>query len=203
MQRRSVLALPLTALVGAAASRVSAAATHPESPANPPDAQADTGIQSALPVAAVAAGADRQGRKHQIGVSATTYKVVTSDTRGDLFVIEQANQRRGGPPLHVHHGEDELFYVLDGEYLIQVGEKRFTLKTGDCILGPRGVPHAWAFAGTTAGRLLLSYAPAGKMEAFFNAWEQLGFAPGGYSKEKDAALLHSYGMERVGPPIQI
>ena len=77
------------------------------------------------------------------------------------------------------------------------------LKTGDCVLGPRGVPHAWAYAGSTTGRLLLSYAPAGKMEAILDAWEQLGFAPGGYSKEKDAALLRTYGMERVGPPIQL
>ncbi|MBB3473887.1 hypothetical protein [Sphingomonas sp. BK345] len=51
--------------------------------------------------------------------------------------------------------------------------------------------------------MLLSYAPAGKMEAFFNAWEQLGFTPGGYSQEKDAALLRSYGMERRGPPIAL
>jgi hypothetical protein len=49
----------------------------------------------------------------------------------------------------------------------------------------------------------LSYAAAGKMEAFFNVWERLGFTPGGYSKDKDAALLRSYGMERVGPPIQL
>lgn len=87
--------------------------------------------------------------------------------------------------------------------MVQVGDQRFSLKTGDCVLGPCGVPHAWAYAGSTNGRLLLSYAPAGKMEAFFNAWEQLGFTPGGYSKEKDAALLRSYGMERVGPPIQL
>jgi mannose-6-phosphate isomerase-like protein (cupin superfamily) len=194
MERRLVLGLPFAALIGTTALRASpgAASTTPDP------------ISAAPPSAApVAAGTDRQGRNRQIGVSATTYKVVTSDTKGDLFVIEQANQRRGGPPLHVHHGEDELFYVLEGDYIVQVGDKRFPLKTGDCILGPRGVPHAWAFVGSTVGRLLLSYAPAGKMEAFFNAWEQLGFAPGGYSKEKDAALLQSYGMQRVGPPIQL
>ena len=203
MERRSILALPLAALVGAAASRASPASTSSAAPTVPGDTSSDADFRPALPVAAVKSGSDREGREHLIGVSATTYKVVTSDTKGDLFVIEQANQRRGGPPLHVHKGEDELFYVLNGEYLVQVGNKRFSLKTGDCILGPRGVPHAWAFAGSTVGRLLLSYAPAGKMEAFFNAWEQLGFSPGGYSKEKDAALLRSYGMERVGPPIQL
>ncbi|MBB3348033.1 cupin domain-containing protein [Sphingomonas sp. BK069] len=91
---------------------------------------------------AVRAGSDHDGRPHRIGVSATTYKVVTRETGGALFVVEQAKQRRGGPPLHVHHGEDELFYVLAGDYVVQVGDQRFPLGTGDCILGPRGVPHA-------------------------------------------------------------
>lgn len=203
MDRRTVLELPFAALVAnVAASGAFGSSTASAGPLSA-EAGPDKGLSETLPVAAVSAGADRQGRGHQIGVSATTYKVVTNETKGDLFVIEQANHRRGGPPLHVHHGEDELFYALEGEYLIQVGDKQFPLKAGDCVLGPRGVPHAWAFVGSTVGRLLLSYAPAGKMEAFFNAWEQLGFSPGGYSKEKDAALLRSYGMERIGPPIQI
>jgi len=200
MERRSVLALPVAAFLADAGAHASGAATSAPSTTS---FQTDGAERKRLSIAVVSSGDDREGRKHQIGVSATTYKVVTSDTKGDLFVIEQANQRRGGPPLHVHQGEDELFYVLEGEYLVQVGEQRFPLKAGDCVLGPRGVPHAWAYAGSTTGRLLLSYAPAGKMEAFFNAWEQLGFTPGGYSKEKDAALLRSYGMERVGPPIAL
>lgn len=199
MNRRTLLELPLAALVGNAAADVTLGTTSASASPMPAEPMQD----KALPIAAVPAGRDRGGSTHQIGVSATTYKVVTSDTKGDLFVIEQANHRRGGPPLHVHHGEDEYFYALEGEYLVQVGDQRFPLAAGDCVLGPRGVPHAWAFVGATAGRLLLSYAPAGKMEAFFNAWEQLGFSPGGYSKEKDAALLRSYGMERMGPPIQI
>lgn len=203
MERRLVLTLPLAALIGSTALRASQGSTILSALAAPAGSAPTADVVARLPIAAVQAGSDREERTRQIGVSATSYKVVTSDTKGDMFVIEQANQRRGGPPLHVHQGEDELFYVLDGEYLVQVGDKRFPLKTGDCILGPRGIPHAWAFVGSTEGRLLLSYAPAGKMEAFFNAWEQLGFSPGGYSKEKDAALLRSYGMERVGPPIQL
>jgi|GEM_PF-308194 len=203
MDRRSILGLPFAALISNAALRASPAATAASATPDTSGPIPKASSPAALPIAAVAAGNDREGQRHQIGVSATTYKVVTSETKGDLFVIEQANQRRGGPPLHLHHGEDELFYALEGEYVVQVGDKKFPLKAGDCVLGPRGVPHSWAFVGTTAGRLLLSYAPAGKMEAFFNAWEQLGFSPGGYSKEKDAALLQSYGMERVGPPIQL
>jgi mannose-6-phosphate isomerase-like protein (cupin superfamily) len=203
MDRRTVLELPFAALAANAAAAGAFGSSSALASALSAEPVPQKQNSSTLPIAAVRAGTDRQGQRHQIGVSATTYKVVTSETKGDLFVIEQANQRRGGPPLHVHHGEDELFYVLEGEYLIQVGDKQFPLKAGDCVLGPRGVPHAWAYVGSSMGRLLLSYAPAGKMEAFFNAWEQLGFSPGGYSKEKDAALLRTYGMERLGPPIQI
>ena len=180
MKRRTLLTLPL----------IAAATSASAEPA-----------EGAPPIAPVPAGTDRKGRTRQIGVSATTYKVLTQETGGALFVIEQANTRRGGPPLHVHHGEDELFYVIEGEYVVQVGDRRFPLKAGDCVLGPRGVPHAWAFTGEGSGRLLLTYTPAGRMEPFFDAWEQLGFKPGGYSSASDVALLRQYGMERVGPPI--
>ncbi len=202
MERRSVLALPLAMLAGGTALHAASGDTSLPPRSDPVRATPDPVLIGALPVAVVRAGSDRAGQKRQTGVSATTYKVITNDTKGDLFVIEQANRRRGGPPLHVHHGEDELFYVLAGEYAVQVGETRYALKTGDCILGPRGVPHAWAFVGSTAGRLLLSFAPAGKMEAFFNAWEQNGFSPGGYFTEKDDGLMRSYGMERLGPPLK-
>jgi mannose-6-phosphate isomerase-like protein (cupin superfamily) len=71
-------------------------------------------------------------------------------------VLEQSNHKKGGPRQHVHHGEDELFYSLEGDYIVEIGSEMFRLQTGDCMLGPRGVPHAWAFAGESPGRLLLS-----------------------------------------------
>jgi quercetin dioxygenase-like cupin family protein len=95
----------------------------------------------------VPAGLDREGKKHAIGLSSTTYKVLTQDTGGALFVLEQSNQKKGGPPRHLHHDVDELFYSLEGEYIVEIGSARFHLKPGDCLLGPREIPHAWAFAG--------------------------------------------------------
>ncbi|HMF78610.1 MAG TPA: hypothetical protein VK604_23340 [Bryobacteraceae bacterium] len=56
----------------------------------------------------------------------------------------------------------------------------------------------------SAGRLLISFAPVGKIEAFFNARERAGIKPGAYaSTPNDAALLHAYGMELTGPPIVV
>jgi quercetin dioxygenase-like cupin family protein len=91
--------------------------------------------------------------------------------------------------------------VLEGEYIVEVDSKRFYLKQGDSMLGPRGVPHAWAFAGETTGRLLIAFAPANKMEAFFRAMEQQHRKAGEYTN--DAASYAAFGMQLLGPPIQI
>ncbi len=182
IQRRSFLQLALAAL-----------------PATVFAQAANTGSM-AKPVR-VPAGVDREERKHAIGVSSTTFKVLTKDTAGALFVLEQANQKKGGPPRHLHHDVDELFYSLEGEYIVEVGSERFHLKPGDCVLGPRETPHAWAFAGGSPGKLLISFAPAGKMEAFFNERDNRGIKPGAYTN--DASFMRAYGMELLGPPIVV
>ncbi len=158
-------------------------------------------ITSIVKPVPVAAGADREGKKRSIGVSSSTYKVLTQDTAGALFVLEQANGKKGGPSRHLHHGVDELFYALEGEYIVEVGSERFHLKPGDCVLGPREIPHAWAFAGGSPGRLLISFAPAGKMEAFFNERENRGIKPGSYTD--DAAFMREFGMELIGPGVVV
>lgn len=145
------------------------------------------------------AGGDRFGKTRPIPTGSSAFKVAAQDTGGALFVMENRNTRKGGPPLHLHHHEDELFYVIEGDYVVQVGSERHRLTAGDCILGPREVPHTWAFVGDTPGRLLLAFAPAGKMEAFFT--EQRDRRGGIYVA--DAAVLRAYGMELLGPPIPI
>lgn len=155
---------------------------------------------TASKAALVSRGEDRLGERHVLGVSTTAFKVLTQDTGGGLFIIEHASQRKGGPPRHLHHNEDEWFYVLEGEYIAEIGSDRFQLKAGDSILGPRQVPHAWAFVGDTPGKLLIAFAPANKMEQFFrdNAKRR---KDGEYLN--DAALYHAYGLELLGPPLSL
>ena len=187
IERRHMLSLALAALpVGALAQ------TTPTAP--PPNPM--PGL--------VPASADREGRSRAIGLSSTRYKVLTRDTGGALFVMEQTNHKRGGPPRHVHHNEDELFFVLEGEYDVEVGGKRVSLHVGDCMLGPRGIPHGWAYVGNSVGRLLISFAPAGKMEAFFAASEKLR-TPGRYAAGTAAgdALMRAFGMEHTGPALEV
>lgn len=112
-------------------------------------------IRTSTPVAKAALvphGEDRQGQHHSIGISSTDFKVTTEDSGGALFLFEHTNHKKGGPPRHLHHNEDEWFYAIEGDYLLEVGPERFHLRLGDSILAPREVPHAWAFLGDTSGK---------------------------------------------------
>jgi mannose-6-phosphate isomerase-like protein (cupin superfamily) len=68
-------------------------------------------------------------------------------------------------PIEAQKKEDfqaEWFYALEGEFSIEVGQERITLKPGDSLLAPRKVPHVWAYVGATRGRILIAFMPAGK-----------------------------------------
>jgi quercetin dioxygenase-like cupin family protein len=186
IERRHMLSLALAAIPAGALAQTLAPAPLP-------------------PPGLVPADADREGRgARSIGVSSTAYKVLTRDTGGAMFVMEQTNRKKGGPPRHLHHNEDELFFVLEGDYDVEVGGNRVSLHAGDCILGPRGIPHGWAYVGNSVGRLLISFAPAGKMEAFFAASEKLR-GPGKYAAGTSYgdALMHAFGMEHIGPSLSV
>ncbi len=155
-------------------------------------------------VARVPAGADRLGENHTIGVSSTSFKVLTQDRGGSLFLMEHTNQKKGGPPRHLHHNEDEWFYAVEGEYIVEVGSERFQLKSGDSILALREVPHAWAFVGDTAGKMLIAFAPANKMEAFFReSMKRHNSAYSNSAAANDKEFFRAYGMELLGPPLSV
>ena len=158
-------------------------------------------ISAPAKVVRVANGEDRLGEHHVIGVSSTAFKVLTDDSGGGLFVIEHASRKKGGPPRHLHHNENEWFYVLEGEYIVEIGSERFQLKPGDSILGPREVPHAWAFVGESPGKLLIAFAPAGKMESFFRD-NVKRFKDGEYNLN-DPEVYRAYGLELLGPSLSV
>jgi mannose-6-phosphate isomerase-like protein (cupin superfamily) len=113
--------------------------------------------------------------------------------------MEHSHTRKGGPPRHLHHNEDEWFYVVEGTYVVEIGTTMHTLHAGDSVLGPRGISHAFAFMGEGSGRLLITYAPAGRMEEYFaSRSKDLG---GRTAYVNDAAKMAAFGMELLGPPI--
>jgi mannose-6-phosphate isomerase-like protein (cupin superfamily) len=141
---------------------------------------------------------DRFGERHDLGIGGLTFKVVGQDCHGGLLAVELAHHTAGGPPRHVHHEQDEWFYVLEGQYLVEVGGELFRLESGDSAFGPRAVPHTWAFAGGQQGRMMFVVTPAGQLEAFLRELSRMGaMAP------QDPAFWPPYGMELVGPPLDL
>lgn len=145
----------------------------------------------------VAAGADRFGEQRGLGISTIAFKVTTPNP-SDLFILENTFLAKGGPARHLHYDQEEWFYVLEGEFLFEVGADHFQLHPGDSLMAPRQVPHVWAFVGEAHGRILVAFLPAGKMEAFFREVTRANAMP-----PQDPELWRAHGMELLGPPLPV
>ena len=127
----------------------------------------------------------------------TRCKVTSEDSAGacSVFVLHEAP--RSGPFLHVHHREDEWYYVLSGEFLFKAGGEEHTLPPGGSIWLPRDIPHAYANTTTTEGKLILVCQPGG-FEKFF---DDLAKMPDEMNAPRMKEVMAKYGMELLGAPL--
>ena len=157
------------------------------------NARADKGIF-------VASGKDRFDKSLPIFDGDTFYcKVAGNDTHNDLYVFESTRLKEGGPPLHFHYDQDEWWYVLEGEFMIKVGEALYHAKRGDSVFGPRKVPHCFAKTGEGEARLLMIFQPAGRMEEYFKKTSE-GYTSHMTEEERNQ-FMKDHGFEHVGPPL--
>jgi mannose-6-phosphate isomerase-like protein (cupin superfamily) len=77
-----------------------------------------------------------------------------ADTHGAFTLIEQLAPPGFGPPLHVHHVEDEVFYVLEGRVRFQCNGRDIFVETGGHVFLPKGLSHAFRIEGDRSARLL-------------------------------------------------
>ncbi len=127
-------------------------------------------------------------------------KVSGNDTDGSLAIFEQTSLSQGkGTPLHIHHSQDEVFYVIEGSYYFQVGDEKFKLEKGDSIFLPRKVPHAWTQV-SDSGKMTVVLQPAGKLEEFFVTMAALDREPTQIEVEK---IFADNEMQVVGPPLKV
>lgn len=103
-----------------------------------------------------------------------TFLITGEETDGAYFVAELSVPPAGGPPPHIHHREDESFYIREGTLAIRVGDTTVNASPGDFIQVPRGTVHCFKNTGNTRARMLVTFTPAG-MEKFF----MQGFYPAG------------------------
>src|SRR5213080_3812809 len=101
-----------------------------------------------------------------LGVLATI-KASSETTDGRVAVIEHLAPQGAGSPLHVHHNEDEWFYVTEGKLTFWVGGQLIEAPAGSFVYGPRDIPHTFTVTSPQA-RFLLVAEPAG-FENFMRA----------------------------------
>ena len=148
----------------------------------------------------VAARKDRSQTELHIMGGQFNCMVSARDTNGDLCIYDTIRHEKGGPPLHLHHEQDEWFYVVSGEFIVRVGEETFTLTAGDSAFAPRTIPHAFAKIGEGQGQMLVLFQPAGAMEDFFKEMSKLGTQIPSENELKN--LWEKHGMQVMGPPLK-
>lgn len=122
------------------------------------------------------------------------------NTHGSLTVLELVISPKNGPALHVHHREDEVWYVLEGDFRFKAGSEMFWVSEGGLAFGPRGTPHAFQNVGEAPGRLLVITAPSGAERLFEDFAELL---PGPVSPDMLATVARANWVEFVGPQLKI
>ena len=113
-------------------------------------------------------------------------KATQGDTRGAKSLLE-VNVRGGGPPQHIHHAEEEAFYVLEGEVDIKIGDETIRGTVGSFVVVPRGTVHTFWNVGQVPAKLLTIFSPPGFEQFFFDVG--------------DGEIAEKYNVEVVGPPL--
>jgi quercetin dioxygenase-like cupin family protein len=129
-------------------------------------------------------------------------KASGAESAGRLGQVEIDDPCGSAPPMHVHHNEDETFYVLEGEVTMFADGERVEARAGDYVFVPRGTSHAYLVRSERA-RMLVTFSPAGFEEFFVEigaAGDEPPIDPVMPSPEEFVRLLAPYGCEITGPP---
>ncbi len=143
----------------------------------------------------VAAGDDRTGSPYRLPGHELTVKVTAGDTQGRYFTAVLRAMPLSGPPLHMHTQEDEYFYVLEGEFVFQVGEQRMTAGPGTSVYAPRALPHTWQNCTDEPAVALLTIAPAGLEDLF----AEIAARPLSHAELEQR--MRERGLVLLGPPL--
>ena len=135
----------------------------------------------------------RDGKVIQVVGDEVIVKVSSRDTDGAFAVFEGRTQPNSGPPLHLHRDEDEVWRVLEGEYLFEVDGDEIYAGPGATVFAPRGTRHTFQNIGRTPGRLVTTVVPGG-LDLFFEEIESLDPA-------KAVTVFEKCGLELHGPPL--
>jgi quercetin dioxygenase-like cupin family protein len=127
------------------------------------------------------------------------FKLTGDETGGafDYFVVEVAPH--GGPPLHVHHRQEEAIHVLSGRFKVRIGDDVFRCEPGGFAYLPSGVPHAFRNLTGEPAQIVVVYTPGGGHRFY----EELGplTRNGAPDPATVAACFERHEMTLLGPPL--
>jgi quercetin dioxygenase-like cupin family protein len=87
-------------------------------------------------------------------------KATAADTGGQMTILEMTERPNSRGPLHVHHTEDEAFWILEGSATFEIGDRTIEAGPGDYVFGPRHIPHRYS-TGPDGCRMLFIFTPGG------------------------------------------
>jgi quercetin dioxygenase-like cupin family protein len=129
-----------------------------------------------------------------------TFKARGEQTGAALTVFENLIAPGDGPPLHTHAGEDESWYVLEGELRFRLGDHVATAAAGSFVFVPRRTPHCFQNIGAQPARIIVMFTPSG-MERFFDRFAALPV--GEADPDSFATIGAEVGMDVIGPPMAV
>jgi quercetin dioxygenase-like cupin family protein len=95
-----------------------------------------------------------------------TFKVTGKNTNRSFAVLDVKVQPQNGPPPHIHHREDETFWITEGEFLFLHGDRTFRATAGSFVHIPKGTLHTFKNVGTSWGTFVVVITPGGFEELF-------------------------------------
>jgi len=92
-----------------------------------------------------------------------------TETDGAYFAMEGLVPPDGGPPLHIHHNQDETLYVVEGQLVIKLADQVYEATAGDFVHISKGTPHGFRNRTQISAKIVSTFVPAGDIEQFFRS----------------------------------
>lgn len=138
----------------------------------------------------------------------------TLSLRGTEIAYKAEGERPGGGPTfleltavpgfstgdHIHSKIEEIFYVVEGQFQIRVGDRSITAHSGDFVLVPPGVAHGFGNPSDSPAKMVLLISPAAVHERYFEELAEILAKPGAPDSEAISELRQRYDTEQVSPP---
>lgn len=135
-----------------------------------------------------------EGKKLWVAEELMTFVISGEDTGGGYALTDSTVPPGGEAPPHIHHREDEAFWVLAGELEVVVGKETFGASAGSSVHLPRGVIHTYKNTGATPARFLTLMVPAGLERLFEEVgkpwWTRLPRRPSGKRTWRGCSRSH-------------